>query len=79
MASFLSFFLFFFFFLKNKLVRQQREDDTLQITKVMTYTTWEGGLWGTDSDTYCCFFFLFCLEMYNVVSLNLVTNIITTD
>ena len=57
MASFLSFFLFFSF-LRNKLVRQQREDDTLQITKVMTYTTWEGGLWGTDSDTYCCFFLL---------------------
>ena len=46
------FFYFFFFFLRNKLVSQQREDDTLQCTKVMTYTTWEGGLWGTDSDIY---------------------------
>ena len=54
MASFLSFFFFFL----NKLVRQQREDDTLQFTKIMTYTAWEGGLWGTDSDTYCCFFLL---------------------
>ena len=50
----------FSFFLTNKLVRQQREDDTLQqlLTKVMTYNiTWEGGLWGTDSDIY--FFFPF--------------------
>ena len=56
MVSFLSFFFFFLFL--NKLVRQQREDDTLQFTKIMTYTTWEGGLWGTDSNTYCCFFLL---------------------
>ena len=63
MASFLSFFFFFFFFfLRNKLVRQQREDDTLQFTKVLTYTTWEGGLWGTDSDIYCCFFLLILSE-----------------
>ena len=50
----------FFFFFRNKLVRQQREDNTLQLAKVMTYTTWEGGLWGTDSDIY--YFFLLTLS-----------------
>ena len=43
--------------IKGKDEQDEREDDTLQLTKVMTYTTWEGGLWGTDSDIY--FFFLF--------------------
>ena len=50
----------FSFFFRNKLVRQQREDNTLQLAKVMTYTTWEGGLWGTDSDIY--YFFLLTLS-----------------
>ena len=50
----------FFFFLRNK--SGSSEKTTPYNLLVMTYTTWDGGLWGTDSNIYCCFFLLILSE-----------------